>query len=313
MPRKQRVHYYSAFYHVMIRGNYKQDIFFDDSDRMHFYALLERLTQQFDCKVHLFCLMPNHVHFVIQVSHIPLSKIMQSLESAYSGYMNKKYGKSGHLFQGRYLPLLVQDENYFKELCFYIHMNPVRANITDNLDQYPWSSHHGYQHPSKKLSWVTTERILHLLAHEDRAQSYSIFMQTKADRGENPPDYLHFSSEGSMTIPNRINKNLNTRAEFSLRHVSLQKICELVCDTLGIEFSEMNSVYQQRRLVFARGMVGYFAHYHGGYTLKEIGFLLDRHPDVVSRALHNSIKQTNENAQQKKRFQLIRNAFLLLN
>ena len=113
----------------MMRGNYRQNIFSDDTERQKFLEYLGQANKQYDCKIHLFCLMTNHVHLVIQISKIPLSKIMQTLNSAFTGFVNRKHQKSGHLFQGRYLAKLVQDESYLKELCYYIHNNPVAANM----------------------------------------------------------------------------------------------------------------------------------------------------------------------------------------
>lgn len=90
MPRKKRSHYYEAFYHVMMRGNYRQDIFSADEDYLYFYGLMEKSVHQFNCKIHLFCLMTNHVHLLIEVENIPLWKIMQTVAGAFSKYNHKK-------------------------------------------------------------------------------------------------------------------------------------------------------------------------------------------------------------------------------
>src|ERR1700735_24958 len=86
MPRKKRTHYFEAMYHVMLRGNYRQIIFNDDNDRLYFYSLLKKVTEKFNCKIHLFCLMTNHIHLVIEINHVPLWKIVQSFASSYARY-----------------------------------------------------------------------------------------------------------------------------------------------------------------------------------------------------------------------------------
>lgn len=90
MPKKNRTYYYEAMYHVMLRGNYRQSIFNDNEDRLYFYSLLENTIEKFNFKVHVFCLMTNHIHFVIEIK----------FASSYAGYSNRKYNRSGHLFQG---------------------------------------------------------------------------------------------------------------------------------------------------------------------------------------------------------------------
>ena len=88
-----------SIYHVMLRGNYKKLIFFDDNNRYKFHELLESITLKYHCKIHLFCLMTNHVYMVIEVRHAPLSKSMQSLVSHYTKYINHILKKNGRLFQ----------------------------------------------------------------------------------------------------------------------------------------------------------------------------------------------------------------------
>jgi putative transposase len=142
MPRKPRIHRVNGFYNVMLRGNYRQG--------EQFCELLQACTQKFLCKIHLYCLMTNHIHLVIEIGDIPLSKIMQSLSSRIAQIINKSLQRSGHLFQGRYKDKIIYDEKYLLELCFNIHMNPVKAKMVGCLDDYPWSSH-----------CVYTKKILH--------------------------------------------------------------------------------------------------------------------------------------------------------
>lgn len=103
MPRKLRIHHKNFFYHVMLRGNFRQSLFFDNDDRIAFLEILEIATHKYLCKIHLFCLMTNHVHLVIEVDHIPLSKIMQHIASVFARKINKKYRRVGRFFQGRFL------------------------------------------------------------------------------------------------------------------------------------------------------------------------------------------------------------------
>lgn len=312
MPRPSRIHYFSAISHVMIRGNYKQNIFFENIDREFFLSLLERTTTHYDCKIHLFCLMDNHVHFVIEVGQIPLSKIMQSIMTTYSMYLNRKQNKSGHLFQGRYKSLLIQNENYLAELCFYIHMNPITAGITDILDKYPWSSHHHYS-KNKFFSWITSdlvEEAIRKLFHNEQ-NAYLKFM-TSHHMSEKISN-INFDTNGILTINNKINKKINTRNDLSLSHLSIDEIKETVCKELNIEKDLIASTSQKKEVVFARCMIAYFAHYYGKYFLKEIAYSMARCSDTISRTMHKQLIQAKTNPDMSRTIKLLHAKFAQYN
>lgn len=144
MARKPRLHFPDACYHIIVRGNGGQDIFFDDDNRNHFLSLVEDGVERFSHRVHCYCLMSNHVRLVIQVADIPLSCIMQNLSFRYTRYINLKTQRIGHLFQGRYKALLIETDSYLLELARYIHNNPVRAKKVQVASDYQWSSHSEY-------------------------------------------------------------------------------------------------------------------------------------------------------------------------
>jgi len=129
MARKPRVHYPGAFYHVILRGNGGQSIFFDDKDRTRFYFLAQEGIERFGHRIHAFCLMTAHVHMAIQVGDVSLSRILQNLSFRYARWVNWGQSRSGHLFQGRYKAVLVDADVYLQELTRYIHLNPVRAGM----------------------------------------------------------------------------------------------------------------------------------------------------------------------------------------
>ena len=120
MARKPRLFYPGAVYHVLLRGNAGQDIFYGKEDRKYFYRLLREGHEKFGHRIHAFCLMANHVHLAMQVADTPLSRIMQSLSQRYTGWINRQLGRKGHLFQGRYNALLIDADTYLLEPVRYI-------------------------------------------------------------------------------------------------------------------------------------------------------------------------------------------------
>ena len=160
MARKPRLYYPGALYHVMLRGNGGQPIFFSSPDYRQFYHLLQEAYQRFDHRIHAFCLMSNHVHLAIEVGAIPLAPIMQNISFRYTRWINQRQKRMGHLFQGRYKALLVDQENYLLALIRYIHLNPIRAGVAKELVDFPWCSHLAYlgkrrQHPLLSSSFRT--------------------------------------------------------------------------------------------------------------------------------------------------------------
>ena len=132
------------FHHVMVRGHNRQAIFLDEGDYHQWINILKDITDKYKCKIHLFCLMTNHIHLLVKTEEIPLSRIMQVLLSRYAKWFNQHKEREGYLFQGRYKQKSVHSKKYFLELIYYIHNNPVTATMVQSMGEYPWSSHSFY-------------------------------------------------------------------------------------------------------------------------------------------------------------------------
>jgi putative transposase len=180
MARKPRIHTPGAIYHVILRGNAGQDIFSDDKDRYRFYEILQKSYEKHRYRVHAFCLMTNHIHLAVQVSEMPLSRIMQNVSQRYTQWFNWRHKKTGHVFQGRYKAVMVDADAYLLELAAYIHLNPVRAHITDQPDKHPWSSHRAYL-GKENLPWLENRAILMQFSPKVR-EARARFAEFVADR-----------------------------------------------------------------------------------------------------------------------------------
>lgn len=145
MSRKLRIEYENAFYHAYSRGHNKMPIFLDKHDYNSFIKICRNCYEKYVFYIHSYCLMPNHYHLFIQTPDPNLSKVMKFINQNYAQYFNDKYSKVGHVFQGRYNAILVQQDLYAKALSRYIHLNPVVANLVINPDQWLWSSFKNYK------------------------------------------------------------------------------------------------------------------------------------------------------------------------
>lgn len=141
MPRRTRLLIPNACYHIIQRGNQKQNIFLEGADFEKYLEILLRYKRKYDFKLYAYCLMPNHIHLIVEVKNgNDLAKIMQGVSLTYTLWFNKKYGKVGHLWQGRFKNMVIQKDRYLIDCLNYIEYNPVRANLVLSPLDYMWSS-----------------------------------------------------------------------------------------------------------------------------------------------------------------------------
>ncbi len=131
MPRQQRNKSKSGYYHIMIRGNERKNIFLDEQDKSRFVEILNDKKKSVSFYLQAFCLMDNHVHLMISEGVDDIARVMKRITVSYVYYFNKKYKRIGHLFQDRFRSEVVEDDNYVLSLARYIHQNPVKAGIVN--------------------------------------------------------------------------------------------------------------------------------------------------------------------------------------
>ena len=144
MPRQPRLDIPDVLHHVIVRGIERRDIFADDADKERFVASLSALLTKSATKCYAWALLSNHFHLLLMPTRVSLSETMRRLLTGYAVYFNRKYQRSGHLFQNRYKSILCEEDPYFLELVRYIHLNPIRAGMVSDmngLESYPWSGH----------------------------------------------------------------------------------------------------------------------------------------------------------------------------
>jgi REP element-mobilizing transposase RayT len=182
MARQWRITFPGAFYHIMSRGNERQDIFRCDDDRKMFLDLIGDFSERFEIDMFTYVLMDNHFHLLLRTRQANLPKAMQWLGTTYTRKFNNRHDRSGHLFQGRYKSILVENDQYLLHLSCYIHRNPIRAGIISRLADYPWSSYPSYGYARKTPKWLDTSLILNLmtnsrtdphLEYREKVQQYS--------------------------------------------------------------------------------------------------------------------------------------------
>ena len=176
MGRNRRLKSEADIYHIYTRGVNGEPIFTDDADRKKLCYVIGDALDGYGGELYAWCLMPNHVHFVLRNDFDAIPQQIATLKSRYARYFNDRHGRYGHLFQGRYGCKPVNTDAYLLTVVRYVHLNPVAANISRTCD-YPWSSYRDYVSPGARHRAahhrpdVSTEPILQAFGGPSRFAS----------------------------------------------------------------------------------------------------------------------------------------------
>lgn len=172
MGRAWRIEYEGALYHILSRGNERGDIFFNNTDRGRFLNTIGELSERFEVDIFAYVLMDTHYHLLIKTRRANLSKAMQWFGTTYTRRFNNRHNRSGHLFQGRFKSIIIENDAYLMQLSCYIHRNPLRAGIVKRLVDYRWSSYLAYGYGKSTPDWLSTNLILSQFTQEDEHKQY---------------------------------------------------------------------------------------------------------------------------------------------
>jgi putative transposase len=287
MARKPRVHFPGALYHVISRGNQRQDIFLDDKDRTAYLAYLSTGKNRYGIQLYAYALMSNHVHLLLEVGETPLSRLMQSLLFGYARYFNKRYGKVGHLFQGRYRAILCEKDAYLLELVRYIHLNPIRAKGASDPERYMWTSHLSYLGKDTE-GLVNTEIVLEQFGKNKthRRRKYLEFILKGLGSGHQKRYYEVKDQRylGEEDFIKRVEEDKRSR-EKVIFDLPVEAIAKKVSKITGIGLEQIYSLSSGRRGAKGRGIVAYLAGALGGQMVKDIAEHFGRSPMRISQGI----------------------------
>ncbi|SLL19596.1 Transposase and inactivated derivatives [Mycobacteroides abscessus subsp. abscessus] len=185
MPRKRRIWYPGASFHITSRGIRRTSLFWDEEDREEYLRLLVEVMAKRPFILQTYCLMTNHIHLQIKTLQHSPSNIMQLLHFNYAKYFNKKYEFTGHVFESRYGSELITSAQYELEVNRYIHLNPIRAGMVETLEEYPWSSYFDYI-VAREGSFVNSEQILAYFP-EPQIEHYLPFLYARGKEADQYP------------------------------------------------------------------------------------------------------------------------------
>lgn len=175
MPRRARERSESGIYHVVLRGVNRGKIFCDEEDNRYFLETVLRKKSEGQFDVYGYCLMVNHVHLLLKEKRDEIGRIMSRIGTSYAWWYNKKYNRSGHVFQGRYGSECVENDSYLLTVIRYIHNNPVKAKMVGEAEEYPWSSIHAYYGGVDIFDGLTASEFILEMIHENRKEAIEGF------------------------------------------------------------------------------------------------------------------------------------------
>lgn len=278
MGREQRVHIKGATYHIIARGNNRQEIFIKQSDGEKYLSLLRQYRDKFSFKLYAYVLMSNHVHLLMRVNDYTLSQIMQGIQQSYAKYFNNKYKRVGHVFQGRYMSKICINDEYLFTLLRYIHQNPVRAGITETPD-YRWSSHNCYVKGYSDL--VDVDYILSIIsANKQQAiQKYAQLVQVAVEKGDVEPAFSSSRDEEPQDPEQE-----------EIPGLSMETLLEVVGTDTGVDAEQLMSASRARKVVAARNLVIFLAVNNGVAKRSELAEMFDVSLSRVSRGYYTILE-----------------------
>jgi putative transposase len=188
MSRPLRIEFPGALYHVTSRGDRREEIFVDDTDRVRLLSIVALGLARFGAHVWAYCLMGNHYHFVLQTPRGNLSALMRHINGVYTQAFNRRHDKVGHLFQGRFKAIVVDRDAYALEVCRYVELNPLRAGIARTPEAWPWSSYRAHVGQAEAPDWLDCAGVQGVLLGRD--------VKTAADRARAQRAYAKLVAAG---------------------------------------------------------------------------------------------------------------------
>lgn len=245
--------------------------------------LIQEGVERYGHRVHSFCFMSNHIHLAIQVGEINISRIIQNLAFRYTRHFNRQYKRIGHLFQGRFKSVLVNDELYLKELIRYIHLNPVRASMVDRPEEYRWSSHRAYLHLNE-LTWLTHSYLLKKFSEtlQEAIDRYDKFLL----KGIGVEPEINFDSgyqQGMLGDDKFVEEILAKIGLIQKKEVQLPELVAKVCEKYGITHEALRQPSKNQSLSHARAVLALLVREIDNLSLDELANFLNREPSGISK------------------------------
>lgn len=275
MARPLRLELAGGLYHVTARGDRREAIYFSDQGRSHWLNLLGEVCSDYGWRCHAWCQMTNHYHLVAETPDADLSRGMRQLNGRYAQYVNRTQGRVGHLFQGRYTAILVEQDSYLLELARYVVLNPVRAGMVTDASEWRWSSYGATAGNTQAPGWLETDWILGQFGGRRRTAVTRYIDFVRAGVGL-PSIWEGRASQSFLGSDSFVERMRSRIPDEDLREVPRIQRC-----AQPRPLTDYLATADHKAAMVA-------AYRSGSYTMKEIADAFGVHYATVSRAVHRS-------------------------
>lgn len=307
MARQHRIEYPGAFYHIISRGERRENIFNDYNDNLKFLEKIGEVVDKFNLKIHCYTLMDNHFHLLLETPEGNLSKAMHYLNTSYSNWFKSKHQIIGSIFQGRYKSILVEKEAYLIKLSVYIHLNPVRAGIVIKPEEYRWSSFRNYLKNDKSIHWIFLNDILKMFLYRREAYKAFVYSHMTKDNEIKKKDIRdRHSILGRKEFRDKIMKKLKSGIKKSdirekpdlkcINRLNIEDIKKIILRTFQVKEKELliKKRDNKYRKIYLYGLKKYT-----NLNLREIGNLSGTDYAAVSQMIKRFILDSEKNSELK--------------
>lgn len=273
MARPLRLEFAGALYHITSRGDRQEDIYRSDDDRREWLTVLALICERFNWVVHAYCQMTNHYHLLVETVDGNLSAGMRQLNGIYTQRFNRRHNMGGHLFQGRFKAILVQKESHLLELARYVALNPVRAQMVQAPEDWPWSSYPFVIGDVFAPPWLDTDWLLGQFGTQRAAarRAFKKFVQQGAGQASPLLATKHqlLLGDEDFIRQHQVTLQAGDLRELSIAHKRSQ----------ALSLADYAAQSDNRNVTMA------LAYQSGAYTMAEIAEYFGVHYMTVSRAV----------------------------
>jgi REP element-mobilizing transposase RayT len=317
MPRKARIDAPGALHHIIIRGIEKRPIFRDEVDRNHFLDRLETILTESSTPCYAWALMNNHVHLLLRTGLMPIATVMRRLLTGYAQQFNRRHKRHGQLFQNRYKSILCEEDAYLLELIRYIHLNPIRGALVQDLEElgkFPFAGHSVLMGKRNR----TFQDVDYVLAFFGKTASrarkaYDTFVSKGLEQGKRPEltgggllrsfggwsgisklrskeqrikgdERILGSSEFVEGVLALSKEQFEEKARLKARGLDLNTVTKNVANYYGVETGELKSANKRPKTARARAVFCYLATRKLGESVTEIARILHITPSAVTKS-----------------------------
>jgi REP element-mobilizing transposase RayT len=318
MPRQARIDAPGALHHIIIRGIERKAIFKDNADRANFLERLGRILSETETGCYAWVLIRNHVHLLLKTGLTPIATVMRRLLTGYAVSFNRRYRRHGHLFQNRYKSFLCEEDVYLKELVRYIHLNPLRAKIVNDLKalkKYRWCGHRTLMGKTE-ADFQDTAYVLKLFGQSTNQarRAYNRFVSKGAKQGRRPDlvgggllrsvggwgalkgfrdigvrikgdERLLGSSDFVERVLKQADEQLEEKYRLQVSAISMEALIEKVAQYFKIDPENLKSASKEQPVTKARRVLCYIAVRKLGYKCTDVSKTVGISAVTVSKAV----------------------------